>query len=391
MRIVIGLRDLKRGKPTENTVDFIKMASVKGLSAEQLQAKIDALKAQGKTESTSKELGKYIDALKVLTPQKYGAKTVESAKQKLAVSTTPETQQELGITPFGATTTPSSTGLGSGQPAGINLNKIYESALSDPALKSLETELTTKKKARDEAEADINDNPYYTEATRVGKIAKLDEKAGDELKTLQSQIDSKKADAQIKVNIATQQYNIDSNEYQKNLSKLNLLISSGAIVGASSSDVAQIALATGMSTDMVKSIIDTTKQGQIQTSVTTNTDDNGNVTVSVINTKTGEVVAQNSLGAIGNKQTGSSGVNFKPGSSYYTQAANAMTQDLSSVQGEDKYVDPVAFRTFRSQWVSAGFNPIDFDKTFAGFINPTHAQDYIYDAGKSGTVINLGD
>ena len=146
-----------------------------------------------------------------------------------------------------------------------------------------------------------------------------------------------------------------------------------------------------MSTEMVKSIIDTTKQGQIQTSVTTNTDDNGNVTVSVINTKTGEVVAQNSLGAIGNKQTSGTGNNYKVGSEYYTQAARLMTQDLSSVAGQDKYVSPVDFRTFRSQWVSAGFNPSDFDKTFAGFINPSHAQDYIYDAGKGGTVINLGD
>ena len=375
------------------------MASLKDLrskplssmSYDELSDFIKKAENAGYSRSESKELGKAEDLRKVLKPEKYGLETVSSAKLKLSTSTTPETQQKLGISSVKSSASPLGFGDGSGSSSGVDLNKIYESALNDPALKDLEKQLTEKQSARDAAEADINDNPYYTEATRVGKIAKLDEKAGDELKTLQSQIDSKKADAQVKVNIATQQYNIDSNEYQKNLSKLNLLISSGAIVGASSSDVAQIALATGMSTDMVKSIIDTTKQGQIQTSVTTNTDDNGNVTVSIINTKTGEVVAQNSLGAIGNKQTGSSGANFKPGSAYYTQAANAMTQDLSSVQGEDKYVDPVAFRTFRSQWVSAGFNPTDFDKTFAGFINPTHAQDYIYDAGKSGTVINLGD
>ena len=300
---------------------------MKGLSAEQLQAKIDALKAQGKTESTSKDLGKYVDALKVLTPQKYGVKTVESAKQKLAVSTTPETQQELGITPSGATTTPSSTGLGAGQPTGINLNKIYESALSDPALKSLETELATKKKARDEAEADINDNPYYTEATRVGKLTKLDQKALNEINTLQSQIDQKKADALVKVNIATQQYNIEDKQYQNNLQKLNLLISSGAIVGASPQDISQIAVATGMSTQMVNSIIETTKQGQIQTSVTTNTDDNGNVTVSVINTKTGEVVAQNSLGSVGNRQgTGKDTTDEKQEKSFDTAIADGIAQ-----------------------------------------------------------------
>ena len=361
------------------------------MSYEELSDFISKAESAGYSRSESKELGKAEDLRKTLKPEKYGSETVDAAKKKLLTSTTPETQQKLGLSAGNGSSSGLGTGFSGSGSAGVDLNKIYETALNDPELKALEKQLAERQTARDTAEADINDNPYYTEATRVGKIAKLDEKANDEINTLKSQIDSKKADAQVKVNIATQQYNIDSNEYQKNLSKLNLLISSGAIIGASSSDIAQIAVATGMSTEMVKSIIDTTKQGQIQTSVTTNTDDNGNVTVSVINTKTGEVVAQNSLGAIGNKQTSGTGNNYKVGSEYYTQAARLMTQDLSSVAGQDKYVSPVDFRTFRSQWVSAGFNPSDFDKTFAGFINPSHAQDYIYDAGKGGTVINLGD
>ena len=142
--------------------------------------------------------------------------------------------------------------------------------MNDPALKALQDELVAKQTARDSAEADINDNPYYTEATRVGKIAKLDAKANDEINTLQSQVESKKADALVKINIATQQYDIESKAYQQNLDKLNTLISSGAIVGASSKDISQIALATGMSTDMVRSIIDNTKKNQRQTSRNSN-------------------------------------------------------------------------------------------------------------------------
>ena len=92
----------------------------------------------------------------------------------------------------------------------------------------------------------------------------------------------------MKINIATQQYDIESKAYQQNLDKLNTLISSGAIVGASSKDISQIALATGMSTDMVRSIIDNTKKNQRQTQVVTATDDNGNVTVAVIDSQTGE-------------------------------------------------------------------------------------------------------
>ena len=77
-------------------------------------------------------------------------------------------------------------------------------------------------------------------------------KANDEINTLQYQISEKKADAQVKINIATQQYNIDSQEYQQNLTKLNMLITSGALMNASGSDISQIAVATGMSTEMVK-------------------------------------------------------------------------------------------------------------------------------------------
>ena len=366
------------------------MAKTTGLTTEQLQVKIDELKAQGKTESTSKELGKYVDAYKVLNPSKYGSETVASAKKKLASSTQP-LPSLLGTPSTGLT---GDTGYNAGQPSTIDLNKIYQNELNSPELQTLQTELDTKKQARDTAEADINDNPYYTEATRVGKISKLNQRANNEITTLQSQIDQKKADAQVKVNIATQQYNIEDKAYQNNIQKLNLLISSGAIAGASSKDIGDIALATGMSTQMVSGIIGQVKQGQIQTSVTTNTDDNGNVTVSVVDTKTGKIIAQNSLGAIGNKQNVSAGptaANYKAGSENYKTAVGLMTQDVSSQAGGDGYVSPTTFRSFRSQWVSAGFSPTDFDNTFEGFINPSHPQDYIYSAGKSGTVINLGD
>lgn len=275
------------------------MATTTGLTYEQLQAKIDALKAQGKTESASKELGKYVNAQISLRPAGFSADTVKQANAKLASSTQAPT---LNAGDSGASLSGSGLGLGTGQPATIDLNKIYENELNSPELQGLQAELDTKKAARDTAEADINDNPYYSEATRVGKISKLNAKAQNEIATLQSQVEAKKADAQVKVNIATQQYNIEDKQYQNNLQKLNMLISSGAIAGATSSDIGQIAQATGMSTQMVQGIIANVKQGQVQTTVTTNTDDNGNVTVSVINTKSGEVIAQNSLGQVGNKQ-----------------------------------------------------------------------------------------
>lgn len=269
------------------------MAKTTGLSVDQLKAKISELKSQGKTESNSKELGKYVDALKVLTPEKYGAETVASAKKKLASSTQPLSDLNSSIS--------GSNGLGNlGMTgSGVNLNQIYNDAMNSEDLVNLQNELKAKKEAKVRAETDVNDNPFYAEVTRTGKLAKIQEAAQSEIANIESEVALKKADAQTKVNIALQQYNIDDKNYQNQLQKLNLLISSGAITNATSQNIADIALATGISTDMVKGIINTTKQNQQKLQVAT--DDNGNVTIYDLNT--GKVV--NTIAGIDNKKSSS--------------------------------------------------------------------------------------
>lgn len=60
------------------------MANIKSMTLEQAKAYQKELKAQGKTESTSKEAGKVADYIKTLQPEKYGEETVTSAYQKLS-------------------------------------------------------------------------------------------------------------------------------------------------------------------------------------------------------------------------------------------------------------------------------------------------------------------
>jgi len=266
---------------------------------------------------------------------------------------------------------------GGGAPS-IDLNKVYETALNSDEIKNLKTEIDMKKQGLNQAMTSINDNPFASEATRLGKLRRLDESAGREVQTLEANLAQKTADAQVKVNIATQQYNIESQQYQNNLSRLNTLISSGALLNATGSDLAEIALSTGLTTTMVKSIQDKMKSDQIQPQVITNTDNNGKVTVSVIDSRTGEVISQNSLGNIGGANTSGGGGNqYKAGTPTYISAVNAMTQDLQTVMGEDKRVSPNDYTGYRQEWVQAGFDPSDFDANFKGFINPTHAQDYL--------------
>ncbi len=286
------------------------MATVTGLTYEQARAKQSELKKQGKTASTSKEYGKLEDYIKTLKPQNYGSKTVASAQAKLATSTQLPGGTSGGLT-SGSSASPGMAGGSAGQPT-IDLNKMYEDSINSPEMKALESELLAKKQARDEAEGDVNDNPFYSEATRVGKLAKLDEKALDEIQTLESTMQQKKADAQVKINIATQQYNIESDQYKNNLSKLNTLISTGALSNASGADLAQIAQATGMSVEMVKGIQQKMVEDKVKPTVINSTDDNGNVTVSVIDANTGKIISQNSLGSIGNKQNAGGGDSISP-------------------------------------------------------------------------------
>ena len=304
-------------------------------SAEGIKAEIKRLKSLGKTESTSKEVGKLVNALKILEPNKYDAKQVAAAKTSLQSNTTPETKANLGLSTPGGSSSGGSLGLSGGGTSGVNLMDTYNEALS--GVSDLQKELDAKKAARDAALADVNDNPFYTEATRVGKQAKVNEASVNDINTIESQIAQKKADAQVAVNIRTQQYNIDDKNYQNNLQKLNTLISTGAIVNATSSDIAQIAQATGMSTNMVQSVIAKAKSDQVKPQVITSTDDNGKVTVSVVDGVTGRVISQNSLGNVAGTKTTKDTTPTPDTNKYLTKAISILKEvDIENYGTADK-------------------------------------------------------
>lgn len=169
------------------------MPTTTGLSADQLRAKIDELKSQGKTESNSKSLGKYVNALKVLEPQKYGDKDVSGAKLALRSSTQPASAPS-GVTSTNAVSTPTTSTL-----AGV-----------DSEIAVLQKQLADRKDAINKATGNINDNPWYSEATRVGKIAKLNEQSAMDIKNIQDQLDQKEQGRlnQISQNQWQQEFNL---------------------------------------------------------------------------------------------------------------------------------------------------------------------------------------
>ena len=156
----------------------------------------------------------------------------------------------------------------------IDLQSIYNSALTDTGVTNLQAQsdavqkqIDSRRTALATATATINDNPFYSEATRVGKIAKLNDAANQDISNFvnqqtvaQNKVSQAKADAQVKLNIASQQYNIQSQDYQNQLQQFNNLLTSGALNNISANDVAQIAQATGMTTSMINSIVSTSRQ-----------------------------------------------------------------------------------------------------------------------------------
>ncbi len=271
-------------KCSEEEVSSI--AKTTGLSADQLRAKIDQEKAAGKTESTSKSLGKYVDALKVLTPDKYGAETVQFAKNKLASSTQP-------------------------------LNANGANGVGNP--NDIQSQIDAKKDALVTAQAGINDNPFYSEATRVGKSARLNSVAQQEIGNLQDSLNQQQKQQQLDQQAATP-----------------------------------------------------------KTQVIQGTDEQGNTTAVVINTQTGAIVSKTSLGKINKSSPTKTTKTGTPKAGQVDPTVKADTSAaLDAVRGTDGFVAPMDYINAKRYFVSQGGNAVDFDKNYRSYINPTHSGDYL--------------
>lgn len=184
---------------------------------------------------------------------------------------------------------------------GIDLPQLYESMYKKSGIEDLQNKLSEQEKAYIEAKGVINDNPFLSEATRVGRIAKIESLYNERTANLRGDIATKKADIETQLNLELKQMDLRSDATQLAWQQFNTLLSAGALDYASDEALANITRQTGIPSSMLKSAIHTRTKEDVQTSVIQSEDDNGNVTVSVVNTKTGEIINQQSLGAIGTK------------------------------------------------------------------------------------------
>jgi hypothetical protein len=197
------------------------------------------------------------------------------------------------------------SGISGSQPT-INLPELYQGLFDQSGINEIDADLATKEREFTEAKAKINDNPFLSEATRVGRVAKMETQFAERTANLRNEAATKRADIETQMNIQTAQFDIESQQAQQAIEQFNSLLSMGALDNATGEAIANITRATGIDSSLIQSAIDASKKQEVDTSAITSTDDNGVTTVSIINSKTGELINQTSLGGV-SKVTKSSG------------------------------------------------------------------------------------
>lgn len=195
----------------------------------------------------------------------------------------------------------------------IDVQSVYDQAFKAPEIgvantevSDIQAEIDALEEAYNNAKAIINDNPMYGATTMSGKEAKLRAKFSDDKNLLQNKkaiaqdnLAKLKADAEIKVNLALKQYDINNQAYKDKLSLFNTLLDAGALTNASGTDIATYAAATGIPTNMIQGIIDKQKKSEeIKPQIITSTDDSGTMFAVAIDPKTGSILYKTSLGKI---------------------------------------------------------------------------------------------
>lgn len=209
---------------------------------------------------------------------------------------------------------PSQAGSGAGnlnqllssQPT-INLPEIYSSLYQSSGIDEKTKRLAELERKYLEARRELTDNPFASASMIDKRLARLQQKYDEETAPLRNEIAKAQADIETRLNLQTQQFNIDSQQAQQSLNIFNSLLSSGALDNASGQDIANITRATGLPSSVVESAINANKKKNQNIAVQTFTAENGEVFSVAIDQNTGEMINKTSLGIIGNVQTGSGG------------------------------------------------------------------------------------
>jgi hypothetical protein len=174
----------------------------------------------------------------------------------------------------------------------INLPELYEKMYETSGISDIESKISERSKAYNEAVAKIKDNPYLSEATMVGRLKKLDDKFNADTAVLRDEVATKKADIETRLNIQIKQFDINSDQARLALDQFNSLLESGALNNAGGEDIASITRSTGLSSSMIQSAIQQQRSKNISTTMVS-FDDGVNQGFALVNDRTGDIIKRN--------------------------------------------------------------------------------------------------
>lgn len=281
--------------------------------------------------------------------------------------------------------TPSTTGTGTG--AGIagsgfaspevpDLASQFKDLMAGSGINEKQAEFSQMEKDFIEAKGKINDNPFLSEASRVGREAKITKLFDERTANIRGDIATAKADAETQLNLQLKQFDLNSQAAKTAMDQFNFLLTSGALDNASGEDIAAITRSTGVSSNLIQSAIQASKKKNVETQVVQSEDASGNVTISVINKNTGEVISQNSLGQVGSGRAPSAG--DKPAvigsSQYVAENKSNVSNFLFSKQNSYGHVSPGEWDQAMKAWITDSLGSReDFIQNFKNLTDPVRA------------------
>lgn len=186
------------------------------------------------------------------------------------------------------------SGMGYASPDIINLPELYKTLYGGSGISDLEGQLSKNTQAYNDAQMKINDNPFLSEANRVGRQQKLATDFDNRTANMKNDIATKKADIEMQLNLQTKQFDINSQAAQQALSQFNSLLQMGALDNASGEDIANITRSTGLSSQAIQSAVNANKAKNVQTAVI-QYDDGQNTGFAVVNQQTGEIISKQNV------------------------------------------------------------------------------------------------
>lgn len=191
----------------------------------------------------------------------------------------------------------------------INLPELQKTLFTNSGIAEKEASLVDLEGKYLEAKGKISDNPFLSASQLDQRLQRLQRKYEEETAPIRSEIAMKKADIETQLNLQMKQFDINSQASRDALNYFNTLLDSGALNGASGEMIAQVTRATGIPGELLMNAVKSSTNKNTQ--LIQSTADNGEVTVSLVNKDTGAIINQQSLGLIGNAQTGGSGSSAK--------------------------------------------------------------------------------